>query len=97
MSCNTKVLPIASHHKPINLSSAQHEGDSLIQKLSWIVRSPQSQRQCLLVLKSKSDGGGNEFQKRKNQVVGESKENIQEAEDTLKVLFQTDVWLGTCI
>ena len=37
------------------------------------------------MLQSKSDGAGNEFQKKKSQVVGESKENIKEAEDTLKV------------
>lgn len=37
------------------------------------------------MLQSNSDGAGKEFQQKKNQVVGESKENIKEAEDTLKV------------
>lgn len=41
--------------------------------------------ECLPVTQSKSDGAGDEFQKKKEQVIGESKENIKEAEDTLKV------------
>lgn len=37
------------------------------------------------MLQSKSDGAEDKFQKKKDQVVGESKDNIKEAEDTLKV------------
>lgn len=37
------------------------------------------------MLQSTSGGAGKEFQKKKDQVVGDSKKNIKEAEDTLKV------------
>lgn len=40
------------------------------------------------MLQAKSSGAGDEFQKRKDEVVGESKENIKEAEDTLKVIAE---------
>ena len=43
----------------------------------------------LLLLQSKAGSAGgstqDKFQKQKDEVIGESKENIKEAEDTLKV------------
>ena len=53
------------------------------------VHSPSSDCCKLLPLQSKAGSGGSstgeKFQKQKDEVVGESKENIKEAEDTLKV------------
>ena len=50
------------------------------------------------MLQSKSGSTGDEFQKRKDEVIGESKENIKEAEETLKVIAEgcgLVHWLGT--
>lgn len=42
----------------------------------------------LAQLQAKSSSAGDEFQKRKDEVIGESKENIKEAENTLKVIAE---------
>ncbi|KAL3150841.1 hypothetical protein ABBQ32_000595 [Trebouxia sp. C0010 RCD-2024] len=43
-----------------------------------------AQQAQLAQLQAKSSSAGDEFQKRKDEVIGESKENIKEAENTLK-------------